>query len=173
MHLCERCTLDVPLKSLTDGRSNKFENTIAQRQRARCVRRSNFPSIVIDARSLWVKKNFLHNDQELHLLPKELQTHWRGIASTDTPSTPVRTMWNSVRTKKRIFLQSKEFVDPRLISRAADVIKSMLDILQKIVLVICVAFHTCMENGSPILTKSSSWFIFVFQGTALFINVSH
>ena len=42
----------VPMKASTDGRSKKFAVAIAQSQRAKCVRRPNNPSIVIDVRGL-------------------------------------------------------------------------------------------------------------------------
>ena len=72
--------------------------------------------------------------------------------------------------QSRVFLQSKEFIKVSLMNSLIDVIRSLLNILQNIfVLVIPRAFFACLENGSPILTKSSSRFIFIFQGVALFI----
>ena len=43
------------MEASTDGRSKKFAIAIAECQRAKCVRRSNDPSIVIDIRGLGMK----------------------------------------------------------------------------------------------------------------------
>ena len=76
---------------------------------------------------------------------------------TQTTSTPVGTVGNSVRARRRVSLQSKEVIKFSLISSPTDVIRSLLDTSQNIfVLVMPRAFHACLENGSPILTKSSS-----------------
>ena len=58
----------------------------------------------------------------------------------------------------------------RRMNSPTDVIRSVLSVSQNVfVLVMSRAFFACLENSSPILTKSSSRFIFILQGVALFV----
>ena len=73
------------------------------------------------------------------------------------PGTSVGTIWNSIRARCRILLQSDEFIKFGTTNCPTDIVRSFLNIPQDIfVLVVPLAFHTCLENGFPILTKSSS-----------------
>ena len=75
---------------------------------------------------------------------------------TQTTSTSVGTVRNSVRARSRVFLQCKEFIKFSLINGPTDVIRSVLNMSQTIfMLVMSRASLACLENGSPILTKSS------------------
>ena len=81
---------------------------------------------------------------------------------TQATSTPVGTIWNSVRVRSRIILQSKEVVKLGLINSPTVVIKSLLNISQNIfVLVMSRAFLACLENGpqysQSLLPDSSSF----------------
>ena len=67
---------------------------------------------------------------------------------TKIPGTPVGNIWNSVGARSQIFLQSKEIVKLGLMKSPAYVIRSLL--------VMSRGFDTCLENGSPILTKPST-----------------
>ena len=72
-------------------------------------------------------------------------------------STSVDTIGNSVRTRSRVFLQSKEVTKLSLIKSPINVIRSLLNKSQSLfMLTVPRAFLTCLENGSPILTKSST-----------------
>ena len=119
----------VPMKASTDGRSKKFAIAIAQCQGTKCVCRSNDPSIVIDIRGL--------GDEDNSTLSKML---WNGTSfqqrsvsieeelRTKPSGTPVGTIWNSIRARSRIFLQSNEFVKFGLINGPADVVRSLLTV---------------------------------------------
>ena len=89
---------------------------------------------------------------------------------TQATSTPADTVGNSVRARSRVFLQSKEVIKLSLIKSPIDAIRSLLNKAQNFfILKVPGAFLTCLENGSPVLTKSSTRFIFILQGVAFFI----
>ena len=159
----------VPVKASTNGRSKKFAVTIARSQRAKSGWRSDDPSIVINVRGLGDKDgltfsktirnstsfqdSFISNKEELR---------------TQATSTSVGTIGNSVRARSRVFLSRKEVIQLSLINSPSDVIRSLLNISQNIfVLVMPRVFLARLENGSPMITKSSSRFILIFQGMAL------
>ena len=140
----------VPMKASTNSRGKQFAITIASRQWAKSVSRSNNPSKII---------NIILRDKD----------HESGTSNPDH-STPVDTVGNSVRARSRIFLQSKEVIKLGLIKSPADVIKSMLDKSKNIfMLVMSRAFVACLENGSPVFAKSSSRVMFIIQRVSLFI----
>ena len=115
----------VPMKASTDGRSKKFAVAIAQSQRAKCVRRPNNPSIVIDVRGLGDKNSStlsktIRNGTSFQQRSISIEEELR----TKIPGTPVGTIWNSIRARSRIFLHSNEFVKLGLINGPEDVVRS-------------------------------------------------
>ena len=121
MHLCEvSAAHSVPMKASTDGRSEKFAIAIAQ-----CSGRSpleieysfhchRYSSAFSDM--FWNGTSF---QQTLVSVEEELRT--------ETPGTSEGTIWNSIRARSRIFLQSNKFVKRGLINGPADVVMSFLN----------------------------------------------
>ena len=56
-----------------------------------------------------------------------------------------------------------------MVKSPTDVIKSLLNKPQNFMLIMPRAFLACLEDGSPVLTKSSARFIFILQEKFLFI----
>ena len=85
--------------------------------------------------------------------------------------TSVDTVGNSVRSRSRVFLQSKEVIKLSLINSPIDVIRSLFNKSQNLFMLVMsrAFFFACLENGSPIFAMSSSRVIFSIQGVALFI----
>ena len=78
---------------------------------------------------------------------------------------------NSIRARCRICLQSNKFIKFGTINGPTDIVRSFLNIPQDIfVLVMPRAHDAGLKNRTPILTKPSSLFIFVFQGMTVFIS---
>ena len=74
-----------------------------------------------------------------------------------SPRTSVSAKWNSIGARCRIFLHGNELVKLGPINGPTDVVRSLLNISKDIlVLVMSRAFDTCLENGTPILTKLST-----------------
>ena len=118
----------------------------------------------------------MFKDVVCHLPIRNITSLQYGLISTKEElrtkptSTSVNIVGNSVRSRSRAFLQSKEVIKLSLINSPIDVIRSLLNISQNIImLVMSRAFLACLENGSPVLTKSSTRVIFILQGVALFI----
>ena len=107
MYLCEgvNASHSVPVKASKYGRSKEFAITIAQSQRAKCVRISDDPSIVM--------KHQMSQGQRRSYFGKTIrdsapfQNSFVSIKEelrTQTTSSPVDTVGNSVRFRSRVFL---------------------------------------------------------------------
>ena len=101
----------VPMEASTDSRSEKFAIAIAQCQRAKCVRRSDDPSMVINIRGFRGKDS-----------PALSEVFWNGSSfqqilvsikkepGAQSSRTSVSAIWNSIGARCRIFLHGNELV---------------------------------------------------------------
>ena len=77
---------------------------------------------------------------------------WQGLISPD--------IRDSVRAKCRILLHANEFVMLGPINHPTDVVRSLLNMMQKIFnLVVPRALGAYLENRAPVFTWPSAWFI--------------
>ena len=118
----------VPMEASTDSRSKKFAITIAKRQWTKRVWRSNNSSIVIDVRGVGDKdrptfskmfRNGTSFQQILLSVEKEL--------GAQLPRTLKGAIRNSIRARRRIFLQNNEFIKFGTINGPMDIVKSFLN----------------------------------------------
>ena len=98
-------------------------------------------SIVIDVRGLGDKNSstlskMIRNGTSFQKSSVSIKEDLRA----QTCSTPVGTIWNSVRARSRIFLQSKEVVKLGLINSPTDVIKSLF---------VSTPTHNQVSNDTP------------------------
>ena len=120
---------------------------------------------------LWIKTVRLSAKQSGIFLSS--RTAWQALNEeprTKALITSVDTVENSVRSKSRVFLWSKEVIKFSPINSPIDVVRSLLNKSQNLfMLKVPQAFLACLENGFPVFTESSTTCIFILQGVALFI----